>query len=159
MRKKNEDTKIRIYEYINEYIKNNRVSPTINEIAQNAGCAVSTAYKFLERLKDEGLIDTAGRGRITSSVNNWEMGYAPILGMVACGKPKLAVEDIQCYLPLNMDYFGKGEYFLLRRRIKNERIIRRFGNVCAGVFHIRFANKPYRGELLHTDGQPLTLGR
>ena len=113
MRKKNEDTKIRIYEYINEYIKNNRVSPTINEIAKNAGCAVSTAYKFLERLKDEGLIDMAGRGRITSSVNNWEMGYAPILGMVACGKPKLAVEDIQGYLPLNMDYFGKGEYFLL----------------------------------------------
>lgn len=113
MRKKNEDTKIRIYEYINEYIKNNRVSPTINEIAKNAGCAVSTAYKFLERLKEEGLIDTAGRGRITSSVNNWEMGYAPILGMVACGKPKLAVEDIQGYLPLNMDYFGKGEYFLL----------------------------------------------
>ena len=113
MRAKNEDTKIRIYEYINEYIKNNRVSPTINEIAKNAGCAVSTAYKFLERLKDEGLIDTAGRGRITSSVNNWEMGYAPILGIVACGKPKLAVEDIQGYLPLNMDYFGKGEYFLL----------------------------------------------
>ena len=100
MRAKNEDTKIRIYEYINEYIKNNRVSPTINEIAKNAGCAVSTAYKFLERLKDEGLIDTAGRGRITSSVNNWEMGYAPILGMVACGKPKLAVEDIQGYLPI-----------------------------------------------------------
>ena len=113
MRAKNEDTKIRIYEYINEYIKTHRVSPTITEIAKNANCAVSTAYKFLERLQDEGLIDTAGRGRITSSVNNWEMGYAPILGMVACGKPKLAVEDIQGYLPLNMDYFGKGEYFLL----------------------------------------------
>ena len=113
MRAKNEDTKIRIYEYINEYIKTYRVSPTINEIAKNANCAVSTAYKFLERLQNEGLIDMAGRGRITSTVNNWEMGYAPILGMVACGKPKLAVEDIQGYLPLNMDYFGKGEYFLL----------------------------------------------
>lgn len=113
MRAKNEDTKIRIYEYINEYIKTHRVSPTITEIAKNANCAVSTAYKFLERLQDEGLIDMAGRGRITSTVNNWEMGYAPILGMVACGKPKLAVEDIQGYLPLNMDYFGKGEYFLL----------------------------------------------
>ena len=113
MRAKNEDTKIRIYEYINEYTKTHRVSPTITEIAKNANCAVSTAYKFLERLQDEGLIDMAGRGRITSTVNNWEMGYAPILGMVACGKPKLAVEDIQGYLPLNMDYFGKGEYFLL----------------------------------------------
>ena len=60
MRKKNEDTKIRIYEYINEYIKNNRVSPTINEIAQNAGCAVSTAYKFLERYRCE-LFHTNGQ--------------------------------------------------------------------------------------------------
>ena len=57
MRAKNEDTKIRIYEYINEYIKTHRVSPTITEIAKNANCAVSTAYKFLERLQDEGLID------------------------------------------------------------------------------------------------------
>ena len=47
----------------------------------------------------------------------------------------------------------------IQRRIKDKRTIRRFGNVCTGVFHIRFANKPYRGELLHTDGQPLTLGR
>ena len=113
MRAKNEETKIRIYEYINEYIKTHRVSPTITEIAKYADCAVSTAYKFLERLQEEGLIDMAGRGRITTSLYNWETGYAPILGMVACGKPKLAVEDIQGYLPLNMDYFGKGEYFLL----------------------------------------------
>lgn len=113
MRARNEETKIRIYDYINDYIKENRVSPTIKEIAKNANCAISTAYKFMERLKDEGLIDTTGRGRITSSVNNWEMGYAPIVGMVACGKPKLAIEDIQGYFPINMQYFGKGEYFLL----------------------------------------------
>lgn len=113
MRARNEETKIRIYDYINDYIKMNRVSPTIKEIAKNANCAISTAYKFMERLKDEGLIDTTGRGRITSSVNNWEIGYAPVVGMVACGKPKLAVEDIQGYVPINMQYFGKGEYFLL----------------------------------------------
>lgn len=113
MRARNEETKIRIYDYINDYIKENRVSPTIKEIAKNANCAISTAYKFMERLKDEGLIDTTGRGRITSSVNNWEMGYAPIVGMVACGKPKLAIEDIQGYFPINMQYFGKGDYFLL----------------------------------------------
>ena len=85
------DKDIWVYQRIH---KNNRVSPTINEIAKNAGCAVSTAYKFLERLKDEGLIDTAGRGRLTSTVNNWEMGYAPILGIVACGKTKLT-EDLR----------------------------------------------------------------
>lgn len=113
MRARNEETKMRIYEYIDAYIKKNRVSPTIKEIAKNANCAVSTAYKFMERLQEEGLIDMTGRGRITSSVNNWELGYAPVVGMVACGKPKLAIEDIQGYFPINMQYFGKGEYFLL----------------------------------------------
>ncbi len=113
MRAKNEETKLRIYEFINEYIKVNRVSPTIREIADNVNCAISTAYKFLGRLKDEGLIDMAGRGRITSSVNNFEMDYAPILGLVACGKPQPAIEDIQGYLPINMQYFGSGEYFAL----------------------------------------------
>ncbi len=113
MRAKNEETKLRIYEFINEYIKVNRVSPTIREIAESVNCAVSTAYKFLGRLQDEGLIDMAGRGRITSSVNNFEMDYAPILGLVACGKPQPAIEDIQGYLPINMQYFGSGEYFAL----------------------------------------------
>lgn len=54
MRAKNEETKNRIYEYINEYIKMHRVSPTINEIAKNANCAVSTAYKFWNGCRTKG---------------------------------------------------------------------------------------------------------
>lgn len=113
MRPKNEKTKIKIYEYINEYYKENRVSPTVREIADSVHCSVSTAHKFLRRLQEEGLIDMFGKRRITSSVNNWAMDYAPILGLVACGKPKPAIEDIQGYLPINMEYFGRGEYFVL----------------------------------------------
>ena len=113
MRPKNEETKKKIYEFINEYIQTNRVSPTIREIASGTNCAVSTAYKFMVRLQEEGLIDMAGRRHIVSSVNSWAMKSAPILGMVACGKPQTAIQDIQGYLPLNMDYFGSGEYFAL----------------------------------------------
>lgn len=65
------------------------------------------------RLQEEGLIDMAGRRHIVSSVNSWAMKSAPFLGMVACGKPQTAIQDIQGYLPLNMDYFGSGEYFAL----------------------------------------------
>lgn len=113
MRPKNEETKNRVYEFINEYIKVNRVSPTVREIANGVNCAVSTAYKFMVRLQEEGLIDIAGRRHIVSSVNSWAMGYAPILGLVACGKPQSAMQDIQGYLPINMEYFGAGEYFAL----------------------------------------------
>ena len=106
MRPKNEETKKKIYEFINEYIQTNRVSPTVREIASGTNCAVSTAYKFMVRLQEEGFIDMAGR-------RHWAMKSAPILGMVACGKPQTAIQDIQGYLPLNMDYFGSGEYFAL----------------------------------------------
>ncbi len=113
MSKKNEETKAKVYEFITHYIKSNRVSPTVREISSGVGCAISTAYKFLCRLQEEGHIDMDGKRRITLSVNNWEIDYIPILGAVACGKPKTAIEDIQGYLPINMEYFGKGEYFAL----------------------------------------------
>ena len=34
----------------------------------------------------------------------------PVIGAVACGKPKLAVEDIKCYIPLDPS-LKDGEYF------------------------------------------------
>ncbi len=110
MRAKNEETKLRIYEYINSYIKAHRVSPSIKDIAKEANCAVSTAYKFLVRLEEEGLIERCGRKNIVSDANKWAMDYIPVVGLVACGKPKLAVEDIQTYLPINKEFLGGGEY-------------------------------------------------
>ncbi|MGN0782811.1 MAG: transcriptional repressor LexA [Christensenellales bacterium] len=113
MSSKNEETKQRIYDFINKYIQDNRVSPTVREIAKGVNCAVSTAYKFMVRLQDEGLIDIAGRRHIISSINSWSMSCAPIVGLVARGKPQTAIQDIQGYLPINTQYFGGGEYFAL----------------------------------------------
>ena len=113
MRAKNEETKLKIYEYINSYIKEHRVSPSIKDIAKEANCAVSTAYKFLVRLEEEGLIERCGRKQIISDANKWVFECIPVVGLVACGKPKLAVEDIQTYMPVNKDLLGMGEYIAL----------------------------------------------
>ena len=111
MRAKNETTKVKIYEYINEYILKHQTCPSIKEIASAANCAVSTAHKFLVRLEEEGLIDRLGRRHIVTHVNNGTIECVPVVGMVACGKPRLAVEDVQTYLPVNKKLFGSGEYF------------------------------------------------
>lgn len=113
MRPKNEETKVQIYEFINRYIDEYRTSPSVREIASAVNCSVSTAHKFLVRLEEEGLIERYGKRHITSSVNSWEMGCAPIVGMVACGQPITAVENIQGYLPINKEYFGAGDYMAL----------------------------------------------
>ncbi len=113
MRAKNEETKLKIYEYINSYIKAHRVSPSIKDIAKEANCAVSTAYKFLVRLEEEGLIERCGRKQIISDANKWVFECIPVVGLIACGKPKLAVEDIQTYMPVNKDLLGIGEFIAL----------------------------------------------
>ena len=64
-------------------------------------------------MEEEGLIERCGRRHITSSVNSWSMDCAPIVGMVACGQPITAIENIQGYLPINKEYFGEGDYMAL----------------------------------------------
>lgn len=113
MRPKNNETKMQIYEFINEYINEHRTSPSVREIASVVNCSISTAYKFLVRLDEEGLIERCGRRHITSSVNSWSMDCAPIVGMVACGQPITAIENIQGYMPINKEYFGAGDYMAL----------------------------------------------
>ena len=95
-------------------IQTNRVSPTIREIASGTNCAVSTAYKFMVRLQEEGLIDMAGRRHIVSSRE--QLGdevSSPSRNGGFAANLKRRYRDIQGYLPLNMDYFGSGEYFAL----------------------------------------------
>lgn len=113
MRPKNNETKVQIYEFINEYIKEYRISPSVREIAKEVKCSISTVHKFLVRLEEEGLIERSGKRHITSSVNSWSMDCAPIVGMVACGQPITAIENIQGYLPINKEYFGAGDYVAL----------------------------------------------
>ena len=80
MRPKNNETKMQIYKFINEYIKEYRISPSVREIAREVHCSISTVHKFLVRLEEEGLIERSGKRHITSSVNSWAMDCAPIVG-------------------------------------------------------------------------------
>lgn len=111
MNPRNEQKKIEIYDYINEFIKEYGVSPSIPEIADGVHCAGSTVHKYLVRLEEEGYIEKYGRNQIVTRENFNTIERIPIVGAVACGKPKLAIEDIQGYLPINIDWLGRGEYF------------------------------------------------
>ena len=111
MQKKNDERKIKIYNFINDFIKEYGVSPSYDEIASSIGCAKSTLFKFMKRLEEEGYIERYGRNQIVTIENSNSIDRIPVIGSVACGKPKLAIEDIQGYIPINMDWLGKGEYF------------------------------------------------
>ena len=111
MRPRNESRKIEVYEYVTDCIKNKGVAPTTDEICASLGMAKSTVSKYMNRLIDEGLLTRRGRYRTVSpdSVN----GYTrmAVIGRVACGKPILATEDIEGYLPIDELSLGGGEFF------------------------------------------------
>ena len=110
MRPKNDEKKEAIYEFINDYIKEFGVSPTTQEIADEFETAKSIVSKFVNRLVEEGRLERYGRYQVVTKQNYFAPYQMPVIGAVACGKPKLAVEDIQCYIPLDQS-LKDGEYF------------------------------------------------
>ena len=111
MQKKNDERKLEVYNFINDFIKEYGVSPSYDEIASSIGCAKSTLFKYMKRLEEEGYIERYGRNQVVTVENSNSIDRVPVIGSVACGKPKLAIEDIQGYLPINIDWLGRGEYF------------------------------------------------
>jgi repressor LexA len=110
MRPRNVETQEAVYEFINEYIKEFGVSPSIQEVAEGIGIAKSSISKYVNRLIEEGRIERYGRNQLVTQQNYFSSYQMPIVGAVACGKPKLAFEDIQGYIPLDKS-LPEGEYF------------------------------------------------
>ncbi len=121
MNPKNNDTKMQVYEFVKEFMKTRGYPPSYSDIALGVGIAKSTVSKFMARLTEEGLIRRSQNKRIVSKYNSISsFGHVeddgtyermPVVGVVACGNPILAVEDIQGYIPLDRERFGSGEYF------------------------------------------------
>ena len=109
MNKRNEDGKIKVYEYIIGCLESNGRSPTTLEISRATGMAASTVSKFVNRLIDEGMLEKVGRYQLSAAIG-YHSRRMPVIGSIACGKPRLAVEDIIGYIPLD-SYIGEGEYF------------------------------------------------
>ena len=113
MSHKNEERKTEILEFVNEYIASQGASPTIGEICARFDIAKATAFKYISRLIDEGEISKNGRYRMSTSKSNISFKSIPVIGSVACGKPKLAVEDIVAYVPVSAEMTGGADSFAL----------------------------------------------
>lgn len=111
MRPKNEERKGEVYAFVNAYIKARGVCPTTQEIGDHFGMAKSTVSKYMNRLIDDGLIEKYGRYQTVSAGNSFSYTRMPVVGRVACGKPILALEDIEGYLPIDDAALGGGEFF------------------------------------------------
>jgi len=121
-----------------EFMKNEILSkgypPAVREICEAVQLkSTSSVHSHLETLEKNGYIrrDPAKPRAIEIVDENFnltrrEIVNVPILGTVTAGQPILAVENIESYFPIPMDYMPNQETFMLK--VKGESMIN------AGIF-------------------------
>lgn len=112
----------KILDYLKQQILAKGYPPSVREIGTAVGLkSTSTVHGHLERLEKKGMIrrDPTKPRAIEIlddefGVQRREMVSVPILGRVAAGEPLLAVENIEEYFPLPVEYAPNEQLFMLR---------------------------------------------
>lgn len=134
----NRDIQAEIYEFIKSEVINKGYPPSVREICAQVGLSsTSTVHGHLSRMEKKGLIKrdpTKPRAieLLKDSVVKKELIDIPVIGKVTAGKPILAVENIEDYFPLPLEYIkNNNDLFILR--ISGESMIE------AGIYDKDFA--------------------
>lgn len=116
MRSRSDASKTRIRQFVEEFVLENRRSPSCKEIADALGMIKSTVYRYLVEMNEQGLVDYDGRQIRTEKTRKarFDTADVPLIGSISCGAPLLEEEYIQCYVSLPSELFGKGKFYLLR---------------------------------------------
>lgn len=92
--------KLMVLDFLKEQVKNG-VPPSVREICAATGIrSTSSVHTYLKMLEQDGYITRDnGLNRAIHIVGMEAATQVPVLGKVTAGKPILAVEDIEGYLP------------------------------------------------------------
>ena len=110
-----------ILEYIKQEILNKGYPPAVREICEAVGLkSTSSVHSHLETLEKNGYIrrDPTKPRAIEIIDDNFnltrrEVANVPILGKVAAGQPLLAVENIENYFPIPVEFLPNTDTFML----------------------------------------------
>jgi repressor LexA len=106
-----------VFEYIDEFIRENGYSPTVREICRDCHIkSTASAFNYMNELAERGLINKTKVGenkrRAVSIKQN--VIKVPLVGTVAAGEPIFAQENYEDYYSLPSNMFGcSGELFML----------------------------------------------
>ena len=110
----------KVLDYISREVAERGYPPSVREICAALGFrSSSTAHRYLALLEEMGYLErTAERPRairiLDPAAGRLQCRYVPLIGRIRAGKPLLAGENLEGYLPLPAEFAAGGEYFILR---------------------------------------------
>jgi repressor LexA len=119
-----------ILEFIQERIKNHGYPPSVREIGEAVGLkSSSTVHAHLVKLEEKGFIrKDPSKPRALIPITDEKLPdpdlstiSLPVIGNVAAGTPILAIENIETYFPVPVDFVGSGNHYILH--VKGESMI------------------------------------
>jgi len=116
VRYKDQNKKMEIVEYVNDFYREYHSTPTVREIARHVSLGKSAVYNYLSEMRDEGMIDYDGRVITTEKISDrlLNMNTAVIVGNVCCGLLTPETEEQGEYVDLPVSIFGNEKLYLLR---------------------------------------------
>ena len=123
-----------ILEYIKSQILNKGYPPSVRDICEAVDLkSTSSVHSHLETLEKNGYIGRdPTKPRATEIIDDnfnlvrREVVNVPIVGKVAAGQPILAVENVESYFPIPMEFMPNEQCFMLK--VQGESMIN------AGIF-------------------------
>lgn len=113
MSKRNDVREREMLDFIREYIRKEGFAPTTDTIADALGCGKATVSKYVTRLIEVGELVRHTRYGLALPDTAPNLPRMPIVGSIACGKPKLAREDIEGYITADPEIVGVGDFIAL----------------------------------------------
>ena len=133
MRSKNKALMDKICDFVNDYYKMYRKSPSVNEIAKGVGVAKTTSYRYLVEMNEKGIIGTC-EGDVPSLLSMYVLnkitgcaGFQANPSRIDVNNKKMVLAH--CTLPLNMvtsysldTHFESGMGVAVKGELKEETI-------------------------------------
>lgn len=103
-----------VLNFINEYTAEYGYAPTVREICAQLNIkSTASAYYYLEKLTDEGLLQKSpNKNRAVTFKRNAAVNI-PLIGTVTAGQPIFAYENYEDYYSFPADSFKGSDLFML----------------------------------------------
>ncbi|MBO4983212.1 MAG: repressor LexA [Clostridia bacterium] len=112
---KNEELFNKIKKCIDHFFDVNGYSPSVRDISVVIGTPKSTVQRYLDHMRDMGIIKNGKYGIETEHIAKSERTFVsvPLLGFIPCGPLTEEEEYVDSYIKLPGSFLGKGEFFIL----------------------------------------------